>query len=366
MSHRARQLRGTNRYQLWTLSKSRLLFSALLALCAWTPTSSFANQPPLYCEYKIGNTYVGGCDVYYSSIAEAASALCNRWIASGFSRRNYPSFSTGPVVLGIYNGANSIYSSCPAAGINSLGYTISDDTSTRIFAICNPVNGTRPHIAGATEDQACPANIVVERESAIPVQDGMCTSKPLFPATGEEALDETDYAGQGADALTLVRSFRSSRVVGAMTGSATAGFGSAWSHNHSVALKKNGTPGSAGSTAKIVFGDGSARVFNWQVGSSSWLADSSADALTANTTGLLYTRQEDNSSWQFDTTGRLLAVTRRNGWVTTYTYSTASIPTTIAPPAGLLLTVTNQFGRSLNFSYNAASQLMSVTASDGQ
>ena len=52
--------------------------------------------------------------------------------------------------------------------------------------------------------------------------------------------------------------------------------------------------------------------------------------------------------------------------ITTYTYSTAGTPTGIAPAAGLLISVSNQFARTLSFAYNAASQLVSVTAPDGQ
>ncbi|MEO8388967.1 LamG-like jellyroll fold domain-containing protein [Polaromonas sp.] len=194
----------------------------------------------------------------------------------------------------------------------------------------------------------------------MPPADGEQTPKPIIPATGEELLAQPDYTGQGADTLSLVRHFRSSWAGNtARDLPVDPGLTRAWSHNHAVSLKQEGTAGTAGNIARVIFGDGSVRAFGWEVGSNSWSAGNSADTLIANSTGLLYKRLDDDSQWQFDTAGKLLTVTQRNGWVTTYTYSTT-------PVAGLLLTVSNHFGRTLSFAYNASSQLTSVTASDGQ
>ncbi|MEO8388964.1 DUF6531 domain-containing protein [Polaromonas sp.] len=193
-----------------------------------------------------------------------------------------------------------------------------------------------------------------------PAQDGEQTARPIIPATGEKILAQPDYTGQGADALSLVRHFRSSWAGNtARDLPVEPGLTRAWSHNHAVSLKQEGTAGSAGNIARIIFGDGSVRAFIWDVASNSWSASNSADSLTANTSGLLYKRLDDDSQWQFDAAGKLLTMIQRNGWVTSYTYSTT-------PVAGLLLTVSNHFGRTLSFAYNASSQLTSVTASDGQ
>ncbi|WP_431096881.1 DUF6531 domain-containing protein [Polaromonas aquatica] len=190
--------------------------------------------------------------------------------------------------------------------------------------------------------------------------DGEQTAKPIIPATGEKILAQPDYTGQGADALSLVRHYRSSWAGATPRGLAVEpGLTRAWSHNHAVSIKQEGTAGTADHIARIIFGDGSVRAFGWDVGSSSWSAGNSADSLTPNSAGLLYKRLDDDSLWQFDAAGKLLTVTRRNGWVTTYTYATT-------PVAGLLSTVSNQFGRTLSFAYNTANQLTSVIASDGQ
>ncbi|TFZ05535.1 RHS repeat protein [Ramlibacter henchirensis] len=127
-----------------------------------------------------------------------------------------------------------------------------------------------------------------------------------------------------------------------------------------------GPVGYSGITAEVVFGDGTARSFQKDPVTGNWLSLDAADTLTLTDSGLLYRRHDDDSTFQFDAKGRLLSVTQRNGWVRTYTYSTSSTPPNVAPAPGLLIAVTNQFGRSLLFAYNAAGQLSGITAPDEQ
>ena len=197
------------------------------------------------------------------------------------------------------------------------------------------------------------------------LSDGEQTPHPILPATGEKILAQPDYTGLGADALSLVRHYRSSWAGAADRGlPVDPGLTRAWAHNHAISVKQEGTPGTTSSVVRVIFGDGSVRTFSWNVTTSSWDAGNSADSLTANSTGLLYKSLDDDSQWQFDAGGKLLTVTQRNGWVNTYTYSTGS--SAAVPAANLLVSVSNQFGRSLSFAYNGTSQLVRVTASDGQ
>jgi RHS repeat-associated protein len=205
-----------------------------------------------------------------------------------------------------------------------------------------------------------------EVETNSSTQAGMCMGKPILPATGEETHSQTDYTGAGPNALSLTRSYRSSRVVGANTGPALAGMGQPWSHNYSTYLALTGTAGSAGSTAKVMLGNGTVRAFTFEAATGKYQPDNSADALNVNATGLVYKSLDDDSTWQFDAVGKLQTATQRNGWITTYIYSTAATAPAIAPGPGLLISVTNQFGRAINFAYNASSQLTSITTPDGQ
>jgi YD repeat-containing protein len=120
----------------------------------------------------------------------------------------------------------------------------------------------------------------------------------------------------------------------------------------------------AGSVVKIVEGDGNAAIFTWDTSANGWQAVGGTDTL--DPAALTYTRKSDDSVWQFNGAGQLRTVTQRNGWATTYAYSTDTTPASVAPVAGLLVRVTSQFGRTLSFAYNAASQLVSVTLADGR
>jgi YD repeat-containing protein len=198
-------------------------------------------------------------------------------------------------------------------------------------------------------------------------EDGSTTQAPIIPATGEKKYTESDYTGDGPQALNLVRYFRSTWATGASRGLASnPGLGFAWAHNHAVSLSLDGAPATV---ARVLFGDGRVSGFIRNSGTAAWKASTGSNTLTpvSGSPGSYFlTFAEDDSRWQFDASGRLVTQTRRNGWVTTYTYSTSATASTIAPVPGLLVTVNNQFGRSLNFVYNASSQLVSVTAGGGQ
>ena len=164
-----------------------------------------------------------------------------------------------------------------------------------------------------------------------------------------------------------MRYFRSSWSVGAARGlTSTPGLGQSWGHNHAVSLVIGGA---TSNFARVLWGDGSISGFAWDSSSASWKAVNGADTLapvTAGAGGLVLARAQDDSKWLFDPSGRLSTVTSRNGWVTSYFYSDAATSISIAPRAGLLIRVTNQFGRSLGFIYGPAGELSSMIAPDGQ
>jgi len=199
------------------------------------------------------------------------------------------------------------------------------------------------------------------------LQDGSATPKPIIPASGEKKYTETDYTGDGPQALNLVRYFRSTWATGASRGLASdPGLGLAWAHNHAVSLSLEGAPATM---ARVLFGDGRVSGFIRNSGTAAWKAAGSGDTLvpvSGSPGSYELTAADDDSKWRFDASGRLVTRTQRNGWVTTYTYSTSGTSSAIAPVPGLLITVSNQFGRSLSFVYNATSQLVSVTAGGGQ
>lgn len=63
--------------------------------------------------------------------------------------------------------------------------------------------------------------------------------------------------------------------------------------------------------------------------------------------------------------GRLNSLIGRNGQVTRLFYSDASTPNTVAPVAGLLIRVEDQFGNALRFRYNEKQQVAALVDPDG-
>ncbi len=82
------------------------------------------------------------------------------------------------------------------------------------------------------------------------------------------------------------------------------------------------------------------------------------------TTGWRLTTSNDDTE-RYDTKGRLLSITNRAGLVQTFSYSDATTPPSVAPRAGLLIRATDTFGRELNFTYNAAGRVSTLTAPGG-
>jgi YD repeat-containing protein len=200
-----------------------------------------------------------------------------------------------------------------------------------------------------------------------PAADGLKTPHPIIPATGEKLYTEIDYTSGGDHALELTRYFRSSWGLGIpRTLAVDPGLGRAWSHNFSTSLSLEEVPAKV---ARVLFGDGRVLTFIRDSGSSPWTATSGPDVLVSlqdGTGNYRLASADDDSKWLFDAAGKLLTVTRRNGWAVSYSYSTASTPPGVAPVPGLLISVTNQFGRSLGFAYNGSKQLTSITTPDGR
>ncbi len=183
--------------------------------------------------------------------------------------------------------------------------------------------------------------------------DGVQAGNPIIPFTGEKVLTETDFVDTGPHPLSFTRYYKSSWLNGGGRGLIVdPRLGPAWAHNHAVSLLFDGAPGTTNSSAGVVLGDGTTIGFGWDDASSSWKPDNGADSLVPGTGGLLFKRESDDSAFQFDEEGKLLSIAQRNGWKTTYTYSTASTPASIAQRPNRLIAVTNQFGRTINFKYD--------------
>jgi RHS repeat-associated protein len=70
--------------------------------------------------------------------------------------------------------------------------------------------------------------------------------------------------------------------------------------------------------------------------------------------------REDDSKEIYNAGGLLQTKTTRSGQLTTFIYSDATTPTTIAPKPNLMLSQTDAFGKTLQWRYNAGSQMVQM------
>src|SRR5581483_7183194 len=97
-----------------------------------------------------------------------------------------------------------------------------------------------------------------------------------------------------------------------------------------------------------------------------------ADRLTrladggGNTTGWQYIVAADDSSELYGADGKLLSITNRAGSVLTLAYSDASTPSSIAPVPGLLISVTDRWGRAISYIYARNQRVTQVTDPAGR
>lgn len=347
----------------------RFVFAALMLFAVWVPATSYASFPatltnPTACtaapcaEHRFGDN---SFNVWGAWAADRGPA-CTSAIAAMSAAFPQNSYSTmindgnGCVVYVVSsNGSTS-------GGLTHDGRTVepvqpeyscpSNAALTGSTCACN---------SGYTQSGSACVSTPAQAETAVGQEApaGMCTAKPIIPATGEETFSHSDYTDTGPHALSLNRSYRSRwSVSGAAGFVANPGLGRSWAHNHNDALQVL-----ANTSATLIQGNGNTSAFTWNASTSTWTAATGTSTLTPTTSpvsGYLLKLAEDDSRWQFDAAGKLLTKTERNGWTTTYSYIASG------NGAGQLGSVTNAFGRSINFAYNAAGQLTSATMPDGQ
>jgi len=82
---------------------------------------------------------------------------------------------------------------------------------------------------------------------------------------------------------------------------------------------------------------------------------------SGNTTGWKYTVAADDSTELYSSARRLLSITDRAGSTVTLTYSTASTPPSVAPGPDYLISVSDQFQRSLSYFYDSQGLMTHMT-----
>jgi len=192
-----------------------------------------------------------------------------------------------------------------------------------------------------------------------PGPGGLMFGDPINAATGNKYIRENDFSG--GKWLSFDRFYNSMPVV--VSGAA----GENWRHSYSQSLEiNNSTP----KVATAIRADGRLEKFQWN--GDSWLPDPGViDSLSevkdfqGNVIG--YTL-EIASTQQFESyglDGRLLSIFDRQGVKVSLSYSTAETDPSIAPHAGLLLSVTDGKGRQLTMAYSGDGHLKQLVLPDG-
>jgi YD repeat-containing protein len=188
-----------------------------------------------------------------------------------------------------------------------------------------------------------------------------CEGDPINAADGNLFESELDYIGTGAFPLHAERFYNS------MPGN-LSGWGNGWRgyYDRSIVVLSHGTYASA----KRMDG----KVYRFYLNNNVWTADSDiTDHLVQTQTGWTYTNA-NNETETYDTSGKLIFITSQTGQTQNLTYScgpTVSAtcpvptPTAIAPYPNLLITVSDQFGRQLHFTYDAYQRVASMTDPSG-
>jgi len=185
----------------------------------------------------------------------------------------------------------------------------------------------------------------------------MLVKNPIHIGIGEKYQVEKDYTETSG--LNFTRYYHSSKF--APKGS----FGLSWRHTYDrkISALNSGTY----SFAYVTRADG--KQFSYLLNATGiWESDADInDTLTRladntdNVTGWQLINGENRQIETYSTAGQLLSIVDPSGYTQMLTYSDDSTPAAVAPKAGLLIRVTDSFGRQLNFTYDANSRLSTLT-----
>lgn len=194
------------------------------------------------------------------------------------------------------------------------GYNHTSDLM--MYAVCpsNPYPGSyplgvkdpAPYCPGAVRDPSCPIN------------------NPVEAASGTKVHSEVDIQTFGPQPMSLVRYYRSSYDVPASF--VGANWQTNWHRRLDFGLSQEGVRVAA------VQPDGRLKLYyesNGQFVSEPGVYDQLSKETQTNPDGTVSTLgyrlliAETDATERYDTSGKLLSVTERNGWVTTLTYSTS-------------------------------------------
>lgn len=254
----------------------------------------------------------------------------------------------------------------PTSYAPNLGYTGTDSFTYRVcdsLGACSSYATVTFHVIGDGENLGnCDKGA-----GPCPSRDKPITSvgKPINVTNGNMFLEQADYSLPGAGpAIDVTRTYNSQS-------SSIGLYGKGWSTAYDESLTIYDS-----NLARLNEPDGRATYFGRAVGSSGAFAPVEADSYgqLTQTGGGFTLAIKDGSVHQFNSTGKLLLLTDRNGNQTTLAYDLSGKLNSVADPFGryLFFTIINGRVSSLadttgvvaNYTYGASNELLSVTYAD--
>ncbi len=162
---------------------------------------------------------------------------------------------------------------------------------------------------------------------------------PIHPSTGNKSTAETDYH---SPPLIITRHYNSQQ------NRLDRNIGIQWRHTYSTRLVLNPT-----ATPPIVFAERSdGKTIHFKFNGVQWIGDSDISERLLEIPGSGWQLIDNNNTLEtYNTSGRLLSITNRDGRTQTLGYDVN----------GRLNTVTDDTGRALTFTYDASSRIQTLT-----
>ncbi len=328
----------------------------LLLLCVWSIADA-GHAPIIF--YNVPNWYSGNWDqIRYQTPYDAFAV---EWQA-----RNPPCKSVDDTELiltsvdmthedgyedGDLYSASDNFHRCAESSVNATGYP----AFARRWAMC-PGYDWGPYNADAWKGQ-CPEVYPNPGKNAGPPACPICAvGDPVNPATGNkfEVLELGRIEGSFPVFLSINYNSSGDSLILAPN---QKSFGKMRSHNYGMRIAVSSS--ASVTSAYVLRPDGKTYAFDRS--GSDWIGDSDVPDLlqsTRDSTGAVvswvYARQ-DGTLETYDASGKLTAITRRDGQAQVLNYDTA----------GHLLSVTDPQGRSIAFTWNDHNRIVAVVGPNG-
>jgi len=182
---------------------------------------------------------------------------------------------------------------------------------------------------------------------------------PIVLGSGEKRQQETDISSTGTSALSLTRFYSSSGLYVPVSQAAKPGKEAKqlWRHSYMRQVVSDGA------VVTALRPDGSERHFRGSGQLDALHQGTGRDTLSSIATGYVYRGDEELE--QYDLFGRLVRVVTASGASVYMVYSDSNTPIADAPAPGYLISVLDDFGRSVKLKYDWDGQWVASVDADG-